>query len=139
MTTTSLADAKDRLSELIKSVQETHERFVITKDGKPAVVLISVEDLESLEETLEILSDPKLVAAIRKGRAAPAQCPPRSVPRRLRDRADGCLRQHHSRRPPRRCLSLTCLAVDLETGCPRTDLHRLHPLAPSQVVSTLIP
>ena len=69
MTTTSLADAKDRLSEIIKSAQETHERFVITKNGKPAVVLISVEDLESLEETLEILSDPKLVAAVRKGRA----------------------------------------------------------------------
>jgi antitoxin YefM len=67
MTTTSLADAKNRLSEIIQSAQETHERFVITKNGKPAVVLISVEDLESLEETLEILTDPKLVAAIRKG------------------------------------------------------------------------
>ena len=73
MTTTSLADAKDRLSEIIKSVQETHERFVITKNGTPAVVLISVDDLESLEETLEILSDPKLVAAIRKGRADAAK------------------------------------------------------------------
>jgi antitoxin YefM len=68
MTTTSLADAKDRLSEIIKSAQETHERFVITKNGTPAVVLISVDDLESLEETVEILSDPRLVAAIRKGR-----------------------------------------------------------------------
>jgi antitoxin YefM len=72
MTTTSLADAKDRLSEIIKSAQETHERFVITKNGKPAVVLISVDDLEALEETLEILSDAKLVAAIRKGRSEAA-------------------------------------------------------------------
>ena len=73
MATTSLADAKDRLSEIIKSAQETHERFVITKNGKPAVVLISVDDLESLEETLEILSDPKLVAAIRRGRSEAAK------------------------------------------------------------------
>jgi antitoxin YefM len=67
MTITSLADAKNRLSEIIQSTQQTHERFVITKNGKPAAALISVEDLESLEETVEILSDPKLVAAIRKG------------------------------------------------------------------------
>jgi antitoxin YefM len=66
MTTTSLADAKNRLSEIIQSVQETHERFVITKNGRPAVVLISVEDLESLEETLDILSDPQLMPEIRE-------------------------------------------------------------------------
>src|SRR5438105_4850127 len=69
MTTTSLADAKNRLSEIITSAQETHERFVITKNGKPAVAIVSVDDLESLEETVEILSDPKLLAAIRKAEA----------------------------------------------------------------------
>jgi antitoxin YefM len=67
MTTTSLADAKNRLSEIIQSTQDTHERFVITKNGRPAAALIAVDDLEALEETVEILSDPKLVSAIRKG------------------------------------------------------------------------
>jgi PHD/YefM family antitoxin component YafN of YafNO toxin-antitoxin module len=38
---------------------------VITKHGRPAVVMLSLEDLESLEETLAILSDPELLAAIR--------------------------------------------------------------------------
>jgi len=73
MTTTSLADAKNRLSEIIQSAQETHERFVITKNGRPAVVLISVDDLESLEETLDILSDPQLMAEIREGQAEAAR------------------------------------------------------------------
>jgi antitoxin YefM len=70
MTTTSLADAKNRLSEIIQSAQQTHERFVITKNGRPAVVLISVDDLESLEETLDILSDPQLMTEIREAEAA---------------------------------------------------------------------
>lgn len=70
MTTTSLADAKNRLSEIVQSAMDTHERVTITKNGRPAVVLISVDDLESLEETLAILSDPQLVEAIREGEAA---------------------------------------------------------------------
>jgi prevent-host-death family protein len=73
MTTTSLADAKNRLSEIIQSAQDTHERFVITKNGRPAVVLISVDDLESLEETLDILSDPQLMAEIREAQAEAAR------------------------------------------------------------------
>jgi prevent-host-death family protein len=73
MTTTSLADAKNRLSEIIQSAQDTHERFVITKNGRPAVVLISVDDLESLEETLDVLSDPQLMAEIREAQAEAAR------------------------------------------------------------------
>lgn len=38
--------------------------MVITKHGRPAAVMLSLEDLESLEETLAILSDPDLLAAI---------------------------------------------------------------------------
>jgi prevent-host-death family protein len=64
METTSLADAKNRLSELVTAVQGTWERVIITKNGKPVAVLIAVEDLESLTETLEILSDPDAMAAI---------------------------------------------------------------------------
>jgi antitoxin YefM len=68
--TTSLADAKNRLSEIIQTAVTTHERVTITKNGKPAVVLLSVEDLESLEETLAVLSDDWLMAGIREGEAA---------------------------------------------------------------------
>jgi len=46
---------------------------VITKHGRPAAVLLSVEDLESLEETLEILSNQGLLADIREAEADIAQ------------------------------------------------------------------
>ena len=69
METTSLADAKNRLSELVSAVQGTWERVTITKNGKPVAVLMAVEDLESLVETLEVLSDPEAMAAIAEDRS----------------------------------------------------------------------
>ncbi len=62
----ALADAKNRLSEVIDRVEREHGRVVITKYGRPAAVVLSVADLESLEETLGILSDPELVREIRR-------------------------------------------------------------------------
>jgi PHD/YefM family antitoxin component YafN of YafNO toxin-antitoxin module len=47
-------------------VEKTHARVTITKHGHPAAVLVSPEDLASLEETLDILSDPDALAAIRE-------------------------------------------------------------------------
>jgi antitoxin YefM len=64
MTTLPLADVRERLSPIVNSVETTHERVVITKNGRPAAVLMSYEDLESLEETLEILSDRGVAQAI---------------------------------------------------------------------------
>jgi antitoxin YefM len=70
MSTESLRNVKDQFSEFIDRVQREHERVTITKNGRPAAVLISVEDLEGLEETLEILSDPEAIAGVRDGQAA---------------------------------------------------------------------
>jgi prevent-host-death family protein len=64
-----LADVKDRLSEVVERVAREHGRVVITKHGRPAVVMLSLEDLESLEEALEILSNPSLLAEIRAAEA----------------------------------------------------------------------
>lgn len=52
MKTTSLADIRTQLSKYVEDVMRTHERVTITKNGRPAAVLISAEDLEALEETL---------------------------------------------------------------------------------------
>jgi len=49
--------------------QRTHERVTITKNGRPAAVLLSVEDLEGLEETLAIMSDPQAMTDIRQAQA----------------------------------------------------------------------
>lgn len=61
----ALVDLKNRLPEVIDRVEREHARVVVTKDGKPAAVLLSVEDLESLEETLSIVSNSSLVEDIR--------------------------------------------------------------------------
>jgi prevent-host-death family protein len=57
-TVLSLADVKAHLSELVGRVHAEHERVTLTVHGKPSAVLIATEDLESLEESLAVLSDP---------------------------------------------------------------------------------
>jgi prevent-host-death family protein len=52
-----LAEVKARLSELVARVGGQHERVTVTVHGRPTAVLVAVEDLESLEETIAILSD----------------------------------------------------------------------------------
>jgi antitoxin YefM len=64
-----LADVKNRLSEVVERLEREHGRVVITKHGRPAAVMLSLEDLASLEETLEILSDPVVMNAIREAEA----------------------------------------------------------------------
>lgn len=66
MTTIPLSEAKARLSEVADEVDRTHDRVHITRNGREYVVLISAEDLESLEATIELLSDPEAMARIRQ-------------------------------------------------------------------------
>jgi prevent-host-death family protein len=61
-----LADVKNRLSEVVERLEREHGRVVITKHGRPAAVVLNVEDLEGLEQTLELLSDPRAMRRIRK-------------------------------------------------------------------------
>ncbi len=69
MTTIPLADAKARLSAVLDEVRDTHERVVITRNGRPEAVIMSVPDLEALEETLDVLSTPGALAEIRTAEA----------------------------------------------------------------------
>lgn len=72
-----LGEAKNRLSEYVERIEREHGRVVITKHGRPAAVVVSVDDLESLEETLEVLSDTALVADIAESLADRATGPGR--------------------------------------------------------------
>ncbi len=65
--TMPLAAVKAHFSELADRVEKQQERIVVTRNGRPALVLISPDDLESLEETLAILSDKRLIAKVRRG------------------------------------------------------------------------
>lgn len=60
----SLAETKAHLSELVARVGEHHERITVTVHGRPAAVLLSVDDLESLEETIAVLSDSAALRAL---------------------------------------------------------------------------
>lgn len=62
--TRSLADVKAHLSELVAQVGAQHDRVTVTVHCRPTAVLVAVEDLESLEETIEILSDSSMLRAL---------------------------------------------------------------------------
>ncbi len=64
-----LAEVKAHLSEVVQRVSTQHERVTITVHGRPAAVLISVDDLESLEETIAVLSDADLMQQLRESEA----------------------------------------------------------------------
>ena len=59
-----LSEAKARLFELARRVRQQHERITLTRYGEPEAVLLSVDDLEGMEMTLEIVGDTDAVARI---------------------------------------------------------------------------
>ena len=59
-------DARSRLSELVDEVELLHEHVVITRNGRPAAVLLSSDEYESLQETLEVLGDDETLEALRE-------------------------------------------------------------------------
>jgi len=87
-----LATVKNRLSEVVDRLEREHGRVVITKHGRPAAVVMSVEDLEGLEETLNILSDPKLMRRIRK---ADAEIAAGEAEELTSDQALALVKRHH--------------------------------------------
>src|SRR5260370_1340121 len=70
-----LSEAKARLSELARRVRQQHERITLTRNGEAEAVLLSVDDLEGLEMTLEILGDTHSAARISPSPAAPRPVP----------------------------------------------------------------
>ena len=62
--TRSVADVKAHLSELVAQVGAQHDRVTVTVHGRPTAVLVAVEDLESLEETIAVLSDVDALRAL---------------------------------------------------------------------------
>ena len=67
MKTMSLSEAKMKLSALIDSIGVTDEEVIITKNGRPAAVLVSADEFESWKETLAVRSDSELMEEIKMG------------------------------------------------------------------------
>ena len=72
MSTEPLRIVRDHLSEFVERVERQHERVVITRNGRAAAVLVSPEDLASLEDTLDLLSDPAALRDLREAERAVA-------------------------------------------------------------------
>ena len=70
MKTLPLAEVKAKLSRLIDQVAKTDEQIVITRNGRPAAILVSPDEYEGWKETKAIRSDRELMAESRRGRRA---------------------------------------------------------------------
>lgn len=64
-----LREVRSRFSELVDEVARTHERITVTRNGKPAAVLISPDDLASMQDTLDVLADAELMRQLIESRA----------------------------------------------------------------------
>ena len=70
MKTLSLSQVKAKLSGLVDAVEGRDEEVVITRNGRPAAVLVSHDEYESWKETLAVRSDKQLMREIRAGLSA---------------------------------------------------------------------
>ena len=66
--TVPVRELRAELSQVIDQVADLREHIIVTRRGRPAAVLVPVDEYEALEETAEILSDPDTLAAIDEGR-----------------------------------------------------------------------
>jgi len=67
--TLPISEVKARLPELVTGVEEREEEIVVTRNGRPAAVLVNYAEFERLKETLDVLSDPGLMRQIEESRA----------------------------------------------------------------------
>jgi antitoxin YefM len=73
METMTVTDARARFTELVEKAVTTHLRTTVTRNGAPAAVIISVDDYEAMLATIEVLSDPDTMAAIRESKDPESQ------------------------------------------------------------------
>jgi antitoxin YefM len=66
--TLPFSEVKAHLSEVADRVEREHDRILVTRNGRPSFVLLSPDDLASLEETLDILQDDELIESLRISR-----------------------------------------------------------------------
>ena len=67
--TLPISVVKARLPELVTGVEQREEEIVVTRNGRPAAVLVNYAEFERLKETLDVLSDPGLMRQIEESRA----------------------------------------------------------------------
>lgn len=66
--TLPISEVKTRLPELVSGIEEREEEIVVTRNGKPAAVLVNYDEYERLKGSLEVLSDADLMKQIRRSK-----------------------------------------------------------------------
>jgi len=66
--TMPISEVKTRLPELVSGVAEREEEIVVTRNGKPAAVLVTYDEYERLKDTLDVLSDSVLMKQIARSK-----------------------------------------------------------------------
>jgi prevent-host-death family protein len=64
-----LSEVKKSLSALVGRLAREHARVVITKHGRPAAIMLSMDDLASLEATIAVLGNRMVMEDIRESYA----------------------------------------------------------------------
>lgn len=67
MKTMPLSEAKSKLSKLVDAVEKRDEVITITRNGRPIAIIVSKDEYEGWQETVEIMRDPKFMKEIREG------------------------------------------------------------------------
>ena len=66
--TVALKALRPGLPKVIDRIDTKLDRYIVTKRGKPVVMMMSIDDYESLLETIDILSDKQVVTRIKQSR-----------------------------------------------------------------------
>jgi antitoxin YefM len=64
VTTVPVTEAKQRFTEIVKGVEECFDRYLVTKNGKDAAIVMSAQEYESLLETIDVLASKKEMRAL---------------------------------------------------------------------------
>lgn len=67
--TIPVSEARQNLPELVARMRRFMERVIITRNGKPAAVMLGIEEYESWVETLELMASPEAIRGVREGLA----------------------------------------------------------------------
>jgi prevent-host-death family protein len=63
-----ISEVKTRLPELVSAIEEREDEIIVTRNGKPAAVLVNYTEYERLKETLDVLSDPSAMKQIARSK-----------------------------------------------------------------------
>ena len=62
-----IAKVRNKLTSLPQQLRQSHDTITVTRRGKPVLAILPWEEYESITETLEIMSDKRLMTVLRQG------------------------------------------------------------------------